>query len=262
MINPYKMKKMFAITFTAMAPTVAFYLSIQLLNLMFALIIFLLLCLISYLMSIKMLKNPFSDMLEGKGMLAFDLTSTGILKPFLIQPQMPMVTGKLNGKTIRSVFDRNAVFTLKPPHNQKEPMIIENKNGEVVYKFNLKENEYSDNRFLLHPVPVMIYSSILGTFITKEWLSNKESETFAQHQILYLNRALEDHDKDMKHFVRYVINLLKPKAGGMAGNWVTWIIIVVVILILGAFFAPKFLPMATNTISGLTSGGSAINPIG
>lgn len=62
-----------------------------------------------------LLKNPFSDVLEGKGILALNMDSTGLLQFFIMAVNKPYVHGNLNGVPIEELFDRDAVFNLKVP---------------------------------------------------------------------------------------------------------------------------------------------------
>ena len=76
---------------------------------------FLVCLLVGALLGNVLLKNPFSLMLEGKGILMFDISSTGVVRPFLVGVKSPYVEGKLGEKNVKDVFDREAVYNLAAP---------------------------------------------------------------------------------------------------------------------------------------------------
>lgn len=80
---------------------------------------------ISVLISKLMINNPFSLMLEGKGVLCQNIDSTGILRPFIVAVQSPFIKNKKLGVT--DVFDREAVFQYAIPANNRTPLeMLEN----------------------------------------------------------------------------------------------------------------------------------------
>lgn len=67
-----------------------------------------------------MIKNAFSDMLEGKGVLCLNIDSTGIIRPFIVAVQSPYIKNKKLG--VNDIFDRAAVMQLATPKNAREKL--------------------------------------------------------------------------------------------------------------------------------------------
>lgn len=78
---------------------------------------------LGWLLCLVLLKNPFSSMLEGKGILVLNVDSTGVIRPFIVGVQSPFIEGKLGNRRVRDSFDRNAV------HNMAAPVDLTKKRG-------------------------------------------------------------------------------------------------------------------------------------
>lgn len=202
-----------------------------------------------------LLKNPFSDMVEGRGIMVFDFTSTGVIRPFLVRLQNPFVVGKFNGKFIKDIFNREAVASLAPPVVSKATVSTKSSGGLSI---DIDEKEYNENRFALFHYPVLIWNSNINSFLTKEWFSELEKTIFAEHTVLYLNRNLEDLTSAVRDFGRHIVDTLKPSESFFSNKWV-WIIIFIAIIVVLAMFAPSIL----NTLKGVGSTvGGAVGTAG
>jgi hypothetical protein len=277
MINPFKVKKMGALFLAALLTTICFYIGLTFYSFWIALVLMGCGLTVSVLLGGILLKNPFTDMLEGKGVLSFNIDSTGIIQPFLIRIAQPYLHGKLNGKNIKDVFDRKAVFTLTAPKKVekkgwwntkgKVPEGAEcnavgvedkEKKGGIVYY--LSEKVLNASRFGFYQWPCMIWNDHLKCFITKEYISNLESTSFAEHQILYMNRQMEDLTAHTRDFGRYVVEAIKPISGIFRSPWF-WIILVVFIAIMIILFLPAIIGEAKDMMAS-AAGNIAPSPSG
>lgn len=264
MINIFKIKKVAALVLNGLLPAIIFFIMLRFYNFLYAIIGLLIGVLMSYLISNAMLKNPFTSLLEGKGILAINFDSTGVLRPFIMRLQAPYMKGIFKGRKINDVWDREATFNLAAPLKVGTAK-VEKKDGKEFFKLVLNEEEYNKGRFALYHYPVILWNEQTNSLLTKDFFSEKEKNAFAEHGVLYLNRKVEELTTSMLNFGRYVVEQLKPKTSLFANKW-TWIIIAVVIIILIALFAPSII----NTIKG-TAGtganaikqatGGAINPV-
>jgi hypothetical protein len=211
---------------------------------------------VSLLIGSALLSNPFTNMLEGQGILCRNIDSTGIITPFLINVNSPYMTGKLQGQPIADIFDREAVLQLAHPRSKggffnffgrgdkitKDVTGLPDREAEDrgVHIY-LTEAKYNQARFMMFNWPVIIYNNQVKSVLTKDFLSEFEKDTFAEHSILYLNRKLEELSSITRDFARYVVETLKPKSNMFAGGWWIWVIIGIVGVILIAIFGPSIL---------------------
>lgn len=246
MINGFVMKKWAALLMTGLFPAIGFATGIKVTgNYLIGLaVMFVFLVLTSPIANI-MLKNPFSMMLEGKGILAMDLTSTGIIRPFILGVDNPYIKGKVGKDVIEDVFNRNTIANIKPP---KAGKTIKMENGKIA--FELDQDEFNNARMGMLQYPVILYNSIIKSVITKEMLSDKEKNTFAEHQLIYLNHKNQELSSHIRDFGRAVVEHLRPKQS-IWSSWITWVVIGIIVFVLGALF----LPLILDAIQGFS--GSA-----
>lgn len=184
-----------------------------------------------------MLKNPFTLMLEGKGILCLNLDSTGIIKPFIVGVQSPYIYGKLGNEEVKDVFDRETIFSLAVPEKKGTASPIEEGELKGGINISVNEEEYNKARFALFHYPCIIYNAQIKSLLTKDTLSELEKDTFAEHSVIYLNRKMEELSSSLRDFARYVVETLKPKSSIFASKWFIWIVIVLIIILV-ALFAP------------------------
>lgn len=254
MINPFVIKKYMAVILPCAISTVAFFLGLINYGYWVALGIWAGGVIISLFIAFLLLDNPFRAVLEGKGILALDLTSTGIIRPFLLRLQPPMMQGKVGGNPVMDIFNRGASFILKPPVVRKEntatPITSGEKAGGVKLEFS--EEEMNRNRFQLYHFPVFIYNSMLKSMLTKDFISEKEKDAFSEHTVLYLIKIIEGLTSITRDFARHVIEQLRPTISIFANKWF-WIILLVVGGILAFLFGPAIIETIGGTISTATS---------
>jgi hypothetical protein len=209
-------------------------------------------------------------MLEGKGLIVFNLDSTGVIQPFIVNVTSPYIQGSFKGRVVKDVFDRSSIFQLSVPkiHNTPAKLVNEVIDGVPtnIIKIELTEKKYNENRFAFFHYPALLWNDQLKSFITKDDLSNNEKDTFAEHGVLYLNRKLEELTSVIRDFARYIVELTKPQ-GSFLGGKLFWIILVVGLVILAAIFAPSIIKTiqgsmggATNSIQTILNNGQTITP--
>lgn len=259
MINPIVIKKWGSLLLVAFLSSITFFVGLLFYGTLGGIGFLLASLIISLPLANVMLKNPFSSMLEGKGILVFNLDSTGIITPFIVGVNSPYVKGRMGRKDVSDVFDREAV------HQLAEPVVSENKvelrNGRFI--LDLDAASYNEKRFALMHYPVLFYNAQLQSFLTKDFLSMNEKDSFAEHGVLYLNRKVEELSTAMLNFGRYVVESLKPKTDLFKNPWL-WVILGIVLVGLAIFFLPDLLSGfsgATSAATGAvqTAGGAVQN---
>jgi hypothetical protein len=209
---------------------------------------------ISVPISFKFLVTPFSKMLEGKGLLAMDIGSTGIIKFFTVGLEQPYIKGKIGKEKLEDVWDRNAVQQITPPVDLNGK--VHYNNGKLILPKELikgfSEEEYQKAKFAFNTYPVLIYNSQTKSFLTKDFFGDKEKDVYAEHGILYLNQIVRDLTNHTRDFGRYVAEQLKPKENFFQSKLFLFILIAGLIL-LAALFVPKIIPVITDMFN--TGGG-------
>jgi hypothetical protein len=220
---------------------------------------------ISLVISNILLKNPFTDMIEGKGILVFNVDSTGVIKPFIVSVMSPFIMGKPFGKTIRDIFNRKSVFNLAKPIKNNTPAKIETIEGEQKITITLDEEEYNKGRFALFHYPVILYNNQIKSIITKDFLSVKETGAFAEHGVLYMNRIMEELTSAVRDFGRHVVESIKPKENILTNRWF-WIIMVLFFVVMAILFAKPIIEQFSSLFDiggdtiGRVTGGNPVTP--
>lgn len=267
LLNPFVIKKWIALLVPGIMGVMTYAIVNTMFGPLYAIGGYLLVLIVSLLIGSALLSNPFTNMLEGQGILALNIDSTGIITPFLINVNSPYMVGKLQGHQIADIFDREAVMQLAHPRSKggffsffgRGDKITKDATGQPdreaedrgVHIY-LTEAKYNQARFMMFNWPVIIYNNQVKSVLTKDFLSEFEKDTFAEHSILYLNRKLEELSSITRDFARYVVETLKPKGSFLGGSWWVWVLIGIVAIILIALFGPKIL----EAIKG--PGGNAI----
>jgi len=241
MINPFILKKWAALMLSSLLTTILFFTGFTLYNLIFGLIFMGGGVIISVLVGGKLLENPFTQMLEGEGILCIDMNSTGMLKVFIMRVNPPYVEGKLDNKLAKDVFNRSTVFSMAAPQKAGIAQQGVGEDGVARMALVLSEEDYNKGRFGLFHYPVLIYNGITQSLLTKDFLAEKEKSTFAEHGVLYLNRKMEELTSAIRDFGRHVVENLKPNKFSLGGTWL-WIIVVIAVIILAIIFLPKLIP--------------------
>jgi len=189
-----------------------------------------------------LLKNPFTDMLEGKGILALNIDSTGVLRPFIVGIEPPYIKGKLGNHKVDDVFNRSTILNLAAPiaNSKKAQTITEGEKAGGI-KIELDNDTYNKARFALFHYPVIIYNQQINSVLTKDFLSGLEKDVFAEHTVIYLNKKLEELTSVVRDFGRHIVELTKPGRDSILQSKWFWIVIMVAMIILLIIFAPKII---------------------
>lgn len=280
MINPYKIRKWAGLVVVGMFTSIFFFVGVLYYGMLVGIFTLFAGLVVGGLVANMLLKNPFSQMLEGSGILAMDINSTGIINLFIVKVAGHKIRGKVNGKVVNDVFDRGAVHSLKvpvlnsgelskdlsrehkryavvSPEELKDEQSIRKRiiRDEIVIDFRLFEETFNRTKFALMQYPVLLYNSQLETFITKDFLADSEKRSFAEHHVLYLNRQMQDLSSSIRDFGRYIVETLKPKSGVFGSKWVM-IVVIIVLVILAILFLPAIIDVFRST-GGVVSGASS-----
>lgn len=251
MINPFVIKKYTALLMSGFISTILYLYGQISYGLLGGVGFMLVGILLSLLVGNILLRNPFTLMVEGKGILLLNIDSTGVLKPSVVNVVSPYIKGWLGRTPINDVFDRDTVLQLATPQTKGNSAMY--KDGDLYLKINQKT--YNEGRMALFHYPVLIWNDQIKSIITKDFLGETEKYSFAEHTVLYLNRKMEELTSAVRDFGRHVVELTKPVKGLFQNGW-TWIIIVVVLIILAIMFGPAILGQASNVASGIGGGGA------
>lgn len=194
--------------------------------------------LISYFIGWALFRNPFQMLLEGKGLLAINMDSTGILKPFIVGIETPFIKGRGKMAHVKDVFNRDSTFMTAAPEKAVTPAKI-SEDGSITIK--LTSEELNRSRFGMFHYPTIIWNEQIKATLTKEMLSNMEKEAFAEQQLLFLNRHLDQLTSNIRDFARYVVNQLNRETGGLFQNKWTWIVLGIGFFLLAILLFPKVL---------------------
>lgn len=255
LFNPFVLKKYSALIVASSLSTVAFFIGVKFFSLMVGIGAFLGAMLVSVFLGTILLKTPFNVMLEGKGLLCFDMNSTGMIVPFNISLQAPYMQGEYKGQNIKDIFDRAAVFQLSPPVNNSQPL-KEDKDRNVT--ITLDQDKFNSAKFALYQYPVLVWNDNIKSLVTKDFFSEMERDAFAEHGVLYLNKQVEELNNHLLNFGRYVVENLKPATAWYKNKWVI-IVLVIAFIIFLVLFAPAvieqfkgFTAPATSAVSKTT----------
>lgn len=252
-VNFFVVKKYASLIIAGIIPTLMFAMATVFFNFLYGVLFFATGLIISVLVGKMFLKNPFTAMLEGQGILVINLDSTGVLKPFIVKVNSPYVIGKLDNKIISDVFDRSAVQQLAAPKIAAKEAKTKPDGGIII---DIGEEELNKGRFALFHYPVLLYNQQIKSIITKDMLASNEKEVFAEHLVLYLNRKMEELTSAVRDFGRHVVELTKPGQSLLTSKWL-WIIIIGILLVMGIMFLPSI--MAGMQTASSTIGGAAGN---
>lgn len=240
----------------SIVPTIFFFVGVQFYNFWGGMGMLAIAGLIFVFLTNFMLMNPFTAMLEGQGLLCFNLDSTGIIRPILLRVMQPYVKGKMGADDVLDVYDRSTVLQLAEPETEGTAVV---KNGKIT--ITMTEGDYNRARFGFMQYPVLLYNAQIKSLLTKDFLSEGEKTSFAEHSILYTNRKIEELTSAMRDFGRYVVELTKPKDSFFKSKFFMWILIVGIILLLLLFAQPiieQIMNSGTFNLGGL--GGSPVVP--
>jgi hypothetical protein len=157
-LNPFILKKWAALILSALLTVICFFVGVTFYNLWVGLGLMFVGLFTGLVVGNVLLKNPFTLMLEGKGILAVNLDSTGILKFFVLGIRSPYIVGKLWKKMVKDVFDRNTVYNIAAPIKAGVAEWIKKGEKKGGLKIELTEEELNKARFGFYHYPVIVYN--------------------------------------------------------------------------------------------------------
>lgn len=236
MVNAFVIKKYAGLAMAALVPMISYSITLLYFPFSIAISVSMFMALMMSIVANKLLDNPFRGMIEGKGLLVFNIDSTGIVRPFLASLDQPYIKGKLFGKKVTDVYDQQAVYRLSTPGVAKAEL---NENDKEL-KFILDEESFNKSRFGMFHYPVLIYNNQIKSLITKDFLGDQELKIFSDHQILNLNRKTEELGSYLRDFGRYIVESLKPASNLLSSIW-PYILLGGVVIVLLVLFGPQIM---------------------
>lgn len=247
MMNWFKIKRYVAFLLISAFPLMAFFFTLlKVGDLMIAAAAWLATTVLMMLIGSWIIRHPMLQMVEGAGILALTIDSTGLIEPFIVKVLPPLMKAKLRNQEIEDVWDRNAAFYIKHP-KPATLTVAEGDDGELyeVIVLGKAGEDHNDKFFSFEGHLTFIFNKALGTFITKDMLANLESNTMAKHVILYLSKKIEELSRMIRDFARYIVEQTKPKRFFGLGNWFI-ILIVVAVLLLLILMLPAFMDVYSS----------------
>lgn len=238
MINVFKIKKWAALFLVAFLSVIAYVVGGLYYGFFGGFLFFGASLVVSLLIGNLLLKNPFSVMIEGGGVLALDINSTGVIRPFVLSVVPPFVIGKFFGSQIRDVFDRKSTASISAPVVSKS-LVVKDENGGV--SISLTNEDYNNSRFALNHFPCLIFNSQLGKMVSKEFICDNEKSVLAEHLLLYVSSQMESLKQSLLNFGRYVVETTKPKQEWYKSKVFVYVLIGIAVFLIIVLFAPKIL---------------------
>jgi len=274
MISFYKWKRYAIFSLLGTLPTMIFIMvffpSIKIIivdpiNIVISLAASMLVAAIIIIIGNKMLRHAFTNMIEGKGLLAFILDSTGIMACFNVLVNAPAMKGIFNRKGVADVEDtynvdlmhrlivpRDATLTKAVTFDRDETGKIVLGESVDVLVLPHGDSKY-DNLFAFENKPAFIYNKVLGKFLSRDALAKFEKDIMLKHNALNILRKVQEIDINFRNFGRYAGELLHPKKGFLSNNPIIKYIIIAAIVGLIIMVILMFLP-------GLIQSGAKIMP--
>ena len=178
-LNVFKIKKYAVLCLSTLLPVTFFFVANTFYNFWIGLLALLVAGLLVFIFGNLLLKNPFTEMLEGKGLLILNIDSTGIIRPFICSIEQPYIKGKIGKNIVDDVYDRDSVYNLANAEKKGVAIIENTEEGNKKITITLDETEFNKSRFGLFHYPVLIYNSQVKSLLTKDYLSEKEKDAFA-----------------------------------------------------------------------------------
>jgi hypothetical protein len=245
-----------ALLLSSAIPFVLFLIIISLTdNIVFSMIGWIVGLLVGLMVGSWILKHPFLTMLENTEPIAFMVDSTAVIKPVNCYINQPYVIALMeNGKEIKTSYDRNIHNYLSTPRTGYYATIDKHR----VYTFPMDEISKLDFEF--ENRSAFLINGMLGTFIPKQLLTDKENSIYVDHSIDYLSRMEEDESREIiKYTQTFFDRILKAP---FLKN-VPWLLVLIVVIVLAIliYYWPVIsvqLGIASNA-AGSTINQTAVN---
>lgn len=189
--------------------------------------------LLSAFIGIQIIKEPFTEMLKGGGVLVFDISSPGFIQPYVAQVKLPYLNIKTKQGWFQSVYNRTIGNYFKTPKKMVIEENFDEKTGEKKMQFTVNEEEFTNNNFALGNKPLFLWNSKINAFLTKEMVGNMETTLMTEHLALVTLEQQKKLSDDIKNLTRSVVDHFAPSAfGELIQNPVFRILVIVVVIIL------------------------------
>jgi len=281
MISMYKWKKNATLIMLGMIPLVVFILLffmmsiktfsfegmkltyIDITGLVLAFIFSIVAVMLLFFIGNKWLRHSFTKMLEGKGLVALVLDSTGLIGNFNVKINAPDMMADLptrDGIPIEDTYDTEMQHRLMVPQDadmSKAYRFKQNKDGEMEITEEVdvlvlpKGNEKYDKLFSFENRPVFIYNKVMGKFLSRDALAKFEKDIEIKHSALNVLRKIINTDIHFRDFGRYIGENIKPGKKGLLASHpiIKWILIAMVVGMVAfimILFIPGFLQAGSN----------------
>ena len=215
------------------------------------------------LMGSKMLRHAFTEMLEGKGLIALILDSTGLMASFNVKVNAPKMTGVFLNKNvppIEDIYDLDMMQRLVVPKTVGLTTAYSIEKGENGIKLGEpvevlilpKGDEKYDKLFAFENKPVFIFNKVLGKFMSRGALANYEKDIEIKHNALNILKKVQETDVSFRNFGRYLGDQLKPGKKGFFSSPIMKYIVIAAIIGFAALMVLLFLPSFLNATSSLS----------
>ncbi len=207
-----------------------------------------------------LLYNSFRGMLEGQGLLTIMLDSKGVIGLTVLGISNGRIVGKIENKQVSAIYESNLIHTLPAPQIEKNGYTIQKENDKeylVVSMEHLRQFKYGFEQY-----PVLIYNTISGQLITKDFLGDREKKLM-EHLVFNANETAKSLTRSMLNFSRAVVEAEGEKDGINWGKWIMIVIIVGVVAFMGYMLYQAFVTGGGGdaVISGINSAGSVITDV-
>lgn len=212
----------------------------------------------------RFLRHPLLSMLEGKGLLAWILDSTGLIGTFMVDVNAPKLLGKkpgLKNMDLEENYDTDIMHRIIFP--KAAPLTTGYQiSKDITGKMNITEKKIlvlpdeeskHDTFFKFESVPVFIYNKVMGMFLSRDILAKNEKDIQLKHSSLNILYKLGSLDAVFRDFGRYAGEVLRPKKEGLFSRvpWLKYAIIAIVIIMIVLVLVMLLVPGLLNAGSGL-----------
>lgn len=304
MLNPAVIKKTIGLSFMAIFPLIGYVLFMLVTgnNIFAGIVAAFVTGIFAFYLANNFLDHPFRSMSEGRGLLALNLNSTGIIQPFILQRNVKYLTGKVNNNKISRLWNRRNVLQVKPPINgviigldklnveETSPEKVEellrllrrddatHKDRFILVDFEgydpretdviiMPRQNYKDIQLALEGYTAFIYNDQTKDFITKTDLQNLEMKASIFNKLEYASEKADDLGRSLRDFGRMVMTQIGVQFSGIFENKIVQTliigaIVVVVLYVLYQVFGGAVSIPGIPAPPDITGGGGAITPTG
>lgn len=246
MILNFRFSKYLALVIAAIVPSIAFMMGLIFFNLLYAMIYWIVFVITTIIIGgLFIIRHPFLQVLEGKGLLVLDINSRGIVQTFIAKIIPPYIKSKIFGKDVSSLFDRKSTYFMNAP----KTATLEEKGDDIILR--IKQDDYNKFGFKVLSLPTVIYNSQIGEFLDKGMLEKVETKMFTKNKLLYVGKKVEEQSMQIRDFARYIVEQTKKSDTIFGMNKKLLIIILIAIgaVVIGALLLPNVLK-TTSAIAG------------